>query len=38
MWRDDAYLLDMLLAARKIRDFTDGVTWEKFQDSAKEES
>ena len=32
MWRDDAYLLDMLLAARKIRDFTEGVTWEKFQD------
>jgi uncharacterized protein with HEPN domain len=32
MWRDDAYLLDMLLAARKIRDFTDDVTWEKFQD------
>ncbi len=27
MWRDDACLLDMLLAARKIRAFTDGVTW-----------
>jgi hypothetical protein len=26
MWRDDACLLDMLIAARKIRAFTDGVT------------
>lgn len=31
MWRDDAYLLDMLLAARKIRDFTQGVGQERFQ-------
>ncbi len=31
MWRDDAYLLDMLIAAREIRGFTDGVTWERFQ-------
>ena len=31
MWRDDAYLLDMLLAARKIRDFTQDVGWEQFQ-------
>ena len=28
MWRDDAYLLDMLLAARKILKFTQGVTRE----------
>ncbi len=31
MRRDDAYLLDMLLAARKIRDFTQGVSQERFQ-------
>ena len=31
MWRDDAYLLDMLLAARKICDFTQGVSRERFQ-------
>ena len=32
MWRDDAYLLDMLLAAGKVQTFTEGVTWERFQD------
>jgi uncharacterized protein with HEPN domain len=31
MWRDDAYLLDMLLAARKVRDFTRNITREQFQ-------
>lgn len=31
MWRDNAYLLDMLLAARKVRDFTQGYTWDRFQ-------
>ena len=31
MWRDDAYLLDMLLAARKVQDFTQDMTWEQFQ-------
>ncbi len=31
MWRDDAYLLDMLLAARKVQDFTRNVTREQFQ-------
>ena len=31
MWRDDAYLLDMLLAARKVRDFTRDVTRGQFQ-------
>lgn len=30
MWRDDACLLDMLIAARKIRAFTDGVTLDHF--------
>jgi uncharacterized protein with HEPN domain len=32
MWRDDAYLLDMLLATRKVQQFTQGVTWNQFQD------
>lgn len=31
MWRDDAYLLDMLLAARKVQSFTAGVTQEQFE-------
>lgn len=31
MWRDEAFLLDMLLAARKIRDFTLGFTAERFE-------
>lgn len=30
MWRDDAYVLDMLLAARKVLEFTEGVDWEQF--------
>ena len=30
MWRDDACVLDMLIAARKIRTFTDGVTLDRF--------
>jgi len=31
MWRDDAYVLDMLLAARKVLEFTRGVNWERFE-------
>jgi uncharacterized protein with HEPN domain len=31
MWRDDAYLLDMLLAARKVQSFTIGITQEQFE-------
>jgi len=31
MWRDDALLLDMLLAARKVIKFTQNITWEQFQ-------
>ena len=31
MWRDDAYVLDMLLAARKVLEFTRGVSWERFE-------
>jgi uncharacterized protein with HEPN domain len=31
MWRDDAYLLDMLLAARKVQNFTKDTTWVQFE-------
>ena len=31
MWRDDAYVLDMLLAARKALEFTAGVDRERFE-------
>lgn len=31
MWRDDAYLLDMLLAARKVIQFTHDISWERFE-------
>jgi uncharacterized protein with HEPN domain len=31
MWRDDAYVLDMLLAARKVLEFTKGVDWVRFK-------
>jgi uncharacterized protein with HEPN domain len=30
MWRDDAYLLDMLLAARKVMSFTAGRNYDRF--------
>ena len=30
MWRDDAYLLDILLAAREALEFTEGVTYDQF--------
>jgi len=30
MWRDDAYLLDMLVAAREVTHFTEGVSFEDF--------
>ena len=30
MWRDEAYVLDMLLAARKVRQFTRDVTEKQF--------
>jgi len=33
MWRDAAYLLDILVAARKVLGFTKGVSWEEFQRS-----
>ena len=31
MWRDDARLLDMLLAAKELAHFTNGVTFEAFE-------
>ena len=31
MWKDDAYLLDMLLSARRIVEFTAGVTEDGFR-------
>lgn len=31
MWRDDAFLLDMVLAARKVLEFTQEITREQFQ-------
>lgn len=33
MWRDDAYLLDMLNAARKIQSFTQGMNEDEFRKS-----
>lgn len=33
MWRDDAYLLDMLIAARRALEFSRGLTWEQFEQS-----
>ena len=34
MWRDDAYLLDILLAARRVQEFTRGATYERFAKDA----
>lgn len=31
MWRDDAYVLDMLLAAKKVLEFTKEVDWVRFR-------
>jgi len=33
MWRDDAYLLDILLAARRAIEFSQELDWPKFQHS-----
>ncbi len=33
MWRDQAYLLDILIAARQARAFAAGLTWERFEQS-----
>lgn len=32
MWRDETYLLDMLVAAREIAEHAEGVSWERFGD------
>jgi uncharacterized protein with HEPN domain len=34
MWRDKAYLLDMLIAAKEARQFSTGLSWEEFQNSS----
>lgn len=34
MWRDDTYLLDMLISAKEAREFSKGLTWEEFQHSS----
>lgn len=34
MWRDDAYLLDMLIASRTARQFSEELTWEEFRHSS----
>jgi uncharacterized protein with HEPN domain len=34
MWRDDAYLLDILIAARHAMKFRGELTWEQFRNSA----
>lgn len=33
MQRDDAYLLDVLIAARRALRFLEGMTWEEFEQS-----
>jgi uncharacterized protein with HEPN domain len=33
MQRDDAYLLDILIAARKALEFLEGMTWDAFERS-----
>ena len=32
MWRDDAYLLDILLAARKVLRYVGDLSWETFKE------
>jgi uncharacterized protein with HEPN domain len=34
MWRDDAYLLDILIAARRVIEFRKDLTWDQFQKSS----
>lgn len=33
MWRDDAYLLDIVIAAKRALEFSRDVTWERFRQS-----
>ncbi|MDZ7271657.1 MAG: DUF86 domain-containing protein [candidate division KSB1 bacterium] len=34
MWRDAAYLLDMLIAAKEVLEFSKDIKWEEFQRSS----
>ena len=34
MWRDQGYLLDMLIAARRAQEYAAGLDWDGFQRSA----
>ena len=38
MWRDDALLLDILLAAGDAREFTQGLDWTGFSNSKLHQS
>ena len=38
MQRDDAYLLDILIAAREALTFVQGITWEEFERSSLHQS
>ncbi|MDO8126837.1 MAG: DUF86 domain-containing protein [Candidatus Brocadiales bacterium] len=33
MWRDESYLLDILIAARRSKEFITGITWKDFAQS-----
>jgi uncharacterized protein with HEPN domain len=33
MWRDEAYLLDMLIAAKSAKEFLSTIEWEEFEES-----
>lgn len=33
MWRDDAYVLDVLLAAQRTQTYVQNVSWESFEAS-----
>jgi uncharacterized protein with HEPN domain len=35
MWRDEAYLLDILIAARKVFGYVQGASWESFKDDER---
>lgn len=34
MWRDDAYLLDILIAAKRVIEFRKDLTWDQFRQSS----
>ena len=34
MWRDEAYLLDIIIAAKQAMKFSEGLAWEKFKTSS----